>query len=130
MYVTNVGNFSTAGVLPLGISDHHLTYVIRKKLKCGPRKHTMIKYRDFKHLDEALLIEDMLQVNQEFIKAIHDVNQMWSLFKDKFTIIIDKHLLYKERRINVNSENWINDDILSASMRLLPCQSIETELGC
>ena len=47
IYVSNDCNFSTAGVIPLGISDHHLTFVIRKKNKSGPNKDTTIKYRDY-----------------------------------------------------------------------------------
>lgn len=114
MYVTNDENFSTAGVIPFGISDHHFTYVIRKKVKCGPRKHTTIQYRDYKHLDEALLIQDMCNVDWNTIRNMSDINEMWSTFKDQFNNIIDKHIPYKERRINVNSEKWINDDIITA----------------
>lgn len=76
IYVSNDCNFSTAGVIPLGISDHHLTFVIRKKNKRGPNKHTTVKYRDYKNLDENKLLEDMGKIDWESIRTMTDVNQM------------------------------------------------------
>jgi hypothetical protein len=101
IYVSNDCNFSTAGVIPLGISDHHLTFVIRKKNKSGPNKHTTVKYRDYKNLDENKLLEDMHKIDWESIRTMTDVNQMWSAFKNNFMKVIDVHLPFKERRINI-----------------------------
>ena len=58
IYVSNECNFSTAGIIPLGISDHHLTYTI-------PNQHTTIKYRDNKHLDENKLLVDMRKIGRQ-----------------------------------------------------------------
>ena len=104
IYVSNECNFSTAGVIPLGISDHHLTFAIRKNNKGGPSKHTTIKNRDYKNLDENKLLEDMRKIDWESIRTMTDVKQMQSAFKNNFMKVIDAHLPFKERRINIRSE--------------------------
>ena len=84
IYVSNECNFSTARIIPLGISDHHLTFAIRKKNKSGPNKHTTIKNRDYKNLDGNKILEDMRQNDWESIRTMTNVNQMWSAFKNNF----------------------------------------------
>lgn len=113
IYVTNESSYCTTGVIPIGISDHHLTYTIRKKNKCGTNKHTTIRYRDYKHLDEEKLLEDMKNIDWESIKQMTDANEMWTFFKNSLIKVFDNHLPYKEKRINARSEQWINDDILT-----------------
>lgn len=113
MYVTNGYNYNAAGVIPLGISDHHLTYIIRKKTKIGSNQHINIKYRDFKHLNENELMQDMRHINWDSVQQQTDVSEMWSAFKDIFLEIVDKHTPFKDRRIKASSEQWINDDILT-----------------
>jgi hypothetical protein len=42
-----------------------------------------------------------------------DVDEMWSEFNNMLIKVIDKHIPCKERRVNVKSEEWINDKILN-----------------
>lgn len=93
MYVTNDYNYNAAGVIPFGISYHHLTYIIQKKMKSGSNQHINIKYRDFKHLNENELMQDMCHVNWDSVQQQTDVSEMWSAFKDKFLEIVDKHTI-------------------------------------
>ena len=113
MYVTNDYNYNAAGLIPIGISDYHITYIIRQKTKSGSNQHINIKYKDFKHLNENELMQDMHHVNWDSVQQQTDVSEMWSAFKDKFLEFVDKHIPYKERRIKASSERWINDDILT-----------------
>ena len=51
-----------SGVLPLGISDHSLVYIIRKSA-CPKTAGKIIKRRDFKHFNEANFLDDLSLLN-------------------------------------------------------------------
>lgn len=55
----------------------------------------------------------MHNVNWNEIMQLNSVEEMWSTFKTNFTRIVDKHLPYKDRRIKIDSEKWITDEILT-----------------
>ena len=55
----------------------------------------------------------MHAVNCNSIREMSNVSEMWSSFKSNCMSVVDKHLPFKERRIKMNSEQWINDQILS-----------------
>ena len=78
IYVNNDHKFSSAGVIPLGISDHHLIYAIQKKAKSGSNQHINIRYRDVKNLDEKQMSKDMRAVNWNSIREMSNVSDMWS----------------------------------------------------
>ena len=59
------------------------------------------------------MLSDMRAVNWNSIREMSNVSDMWSSFKSNFMSVVDKHLPFKERRIKMNSEQWINDQILS-----------------
>ena len=114
IYVNKRELYGTSGVIPIGLSDHHLIYAVRKKTKTDPKvDHVYIKYRDQKNLNENNFLSDLRAVDWSNIKQFKDVNSMWTTFKTNFMEVVDKHMPIKERRIRTDSEKWINDDILS-----------------
>jgi hypothetical protein len=49
---SNSENVVSADVVPLGISDHNLTYAVRRAgPKAGPHYHKSIEIRNFKHFN-------------------------------------------------------------------------------
>ncbi|XP_033759601.1 uncharacterized protein LOC117341849 [Pecten maximus] len=102
-----------SGVIPLGISDHHLVYTIRKTRGFAPKAHTTIKYRKFKDVNLENLAADMQQVPWSSIEVFDDVDDVWASFKDLFMSVIDKHAPFHEKRVKAHSEKWINDDIIN-----------------
>ena len=113
IYVSDKMMYKDSGVIPIGISDHHLVYTIRNKFNKEKNKHIYIKYRDTKHADECSFLSDLSAINWNSIKSLTNVNDMWSSFKHHYFEVIDKHFPMRERRIRADSEKWINDSILS-----------------
>jgi hypothetical protein len=114
IYVSVPELYSSSGVVPIGLSDHHLVYLFRKKNKQGVRnEHVYMKYRDQKRFDENEFLNDLRGVKWSKIKSYNNVNSMWSEFKSLFMKIVDKHMPVRERRIRTDSEKWINHEVLS-----------------
>jgi hypothetical protein len=114
IYVSEARDICKSGVIPIGISGHHLVYAVRGKIKSGTNSHLNLKYRCFRNLDQEKKINrDLQDVDWDQIKQLSDVNEMWSKFSNMLGKVIDKHIPFKERRINVKSEEWINDEILN-----------------
>ncbi|XP_062573471.1 uncharacterized protein LOC134235355, partial [Saccostrea cucullata] len=113
IYVSDKFLYLNSGIIPIGISDHHLVYTIRNKTIKENKQHVYIKYRDMKHADEYAFLSDLASTDWNIIRNLENVNDMWALFKDTFFKVIDKHFPMRERRIRADSEKWINDNILS-----------------
>lgn len=71
MYVNHPVFFSSRGVIPIGVRDHHLVYSIRKKFKAvSPLHHVYVKNRDQKRLDETNFISDFNSVDWNSLKSL------------------------------------------------------------
>ena len=82
-----------SGVAHVSISDHSLVYVYRK-LSVGfqvPKSHNSIIYRSFKHFNSSDFGDDICNQDCEFLNLIEDTNQLWSEWKTKFLLIVEKH---------------------------------------
>src|SRR5437016_182820 len=74
IYVNNMNNFNQRGAVSTFSTDHHLVYVISKKLKTYlPPK--MITYRPYKELDPDDFNNFLTTLNTNFL-GIPDVNVM------------------------------------------------------
>lgn len=95
IYVSNKFLYPKSGVIPIGISDHHLVYTIRDKTGNENKEHVFIKYRDTKHADEYAFLSELASTNWNSIQILKKVNEFQ---------VIDKHFPIRERRIKVDSE--------------------------
>ena len=68
-----------------------------------------IQYRNLKHADEHAYLQDLVKINWNDIKSLHNVNDMWNKFKNNLFAVNDKHYPIREK----HSEKWINNTILS-----------------
>ena len=115
IYTTNREYGREYGVIPLGVSDHHMVYFIRKhKQPRTSHKHTEITFRSYKHFNEEAFQRDLDQVPWSVLDMDEDPNDAWSSWSTLYTEVLDRHAPLRTRRIKVDSAPWINDDILTA----------------
>ena len=57
-YTTNPDNIISNGISTISISDHYLIYGIRK-FKVSKENAKIIKYRDYKHFNEQMFLQDL-----------------------------------------------------------------------
>ena len=66
---------SASGVIPLGISDHSLIYIVRKS--AYPKLTTkIIKRRNFKHFKKSDFLEELSHLDLDIIHNSDDPNEM------------------------------------------------------
>ena len=61
--------------------------------------HNSIIYKSFKTFNRSDFRNDICNHNWEFLNLIEDPNQLWSEWKKKFLLIVDKHALIRSKRI-------------------------------
>ena len=102
---------SASGVLPLGISDHSLIYIVRKS--AYPKLTTkIIKRRNFKHFKKSDFLEELSHLDWDIIHNSGDPNEMWNIWSHLFTSIVDKHAPIRETRIGKKRSPWITQSLL------------------
>jgi hypothetical protein len=101
----------SSGVHSLGLSDHSLTYVVRKckQLKLPPK---IVKSRCFKNFHENKFIDTIKNTDWEKICSIDNVNEALDLWQTVFTTACDMHAPYKQKKIKGYLPEWINSDFL------------------
>ena len=100
-----------SGVLPLGISDHSLVYIIRKS--AYPKTAgKIIKGRDFKHFNEANFLDDLSLLNWDVVLNYDNPNGMWRAWVDMLMGVVNKHAPIRETRIGNKISPWITPNIL------------------
>ena len=100
-----------SGVLPLGISDHSLVYIIRKS--AYPKTAgKIIKRRNFKHFNEANFLDDLSLLNWDVVLNYDDPNDMWRVWVDMLMGVVNKHAPIRETRIGKKRSPWITPNIL------------------
>jgi hypothetical protein len=87
----------TSGVHSLGLSDHSLTYVVRKykQPKLPPK---MVKSRCFKNFNEFEFINTVKDNDWENICSIDNVSDALDQWQILFTEACDKHAPYKQKK--------------------------------
>ena len=109
---SNSENVVSEDVVPLGISDHNLIYVVRRAgPKAGP--HKSIEILNFKHFNCNSFHDDLY--NQpwawDYIDQESNIDRKWSLWKSLFLEVFDKHAPLKLKRIRTKHNiPWINQN--------------------
>lgn len=84
--LTNIDNVITAGVANLGLSDHHLNYIVIKKkhLVYGTTTFTSRKLNEF----TLKLLESMVaQTDWGDNFMLHDITEFWASLYSKYITI-------------------------------------------
>lgn len=114
IFVSNPDHVISSGVHSLGLSDHSLTYVVRKlkQINLPPKK---VRSRCFKNFNELEFINTIQTIDWDIICSIDDVNEALEKWQTLFTEACEKHAPFKEKRIKGHLPEWINGDFLRLS---------------
>ena len=105
-------SFQHSGVYETGLSDfHRLTFTVLKTyfVKQKPR---IIRYRDFKHFENASFRSDLLRELSSGDLQSNDYDK----FKFLVSNVLDRHAPMKERHVRCNQSPFINKNIRKAIM--------------
>ena len=72
----------------------------------------VIEFRNLKYFNEDHFLQDIISLETFDFECYSNPNQMWLVWKDKFTEIIDRHALIKTRKIGKKRTPWITKEIL------------------
>ena len=75
-------------------------------------KHNTISTRSMKEYSESSFTEILLSIDWSVVLNCIDVNEAWEKFKVLFTLAMDSIAPMIEKRINIRTEPWVNDEIL------------------
>ena len=101
-----------SGVLPLGVSDHSLIYLIRKTHYTIPGCVKIISTRSFKHFNQEEFLADVELIQWDDISLFSHPNEMWEFWKKQFLTCIDKHAPIRSKRIGNKKSPWITHELI------------------
>ena len=110
-YTTNPDNIISKGISTISISDHYLIYGIRK-FKVSKENAKIIKYRDYKHFNERMFLQDLQNSLYDFDLDQYDPNISWQIWKNKFFRIWNKHAPVKTRKVGAKRLPWLTTDLI------------------
>ena len=111
--VTNKPTYvSESGVIPCGISDHDVTFAVRRarlpKIKNQPK---IIRVRKYNKFDNEAFRNDLKNMNFDQIKNItDDPNEMWELWKRFYIDVLNEHAPVTDMKIKGNNLPYINSE--------------------
>lgn len=113
IYTTDTGKVTASGVTQCSISDHSLTYVIRRARKQrGPSKN--INYRNFKNYSTENFQDDLHQTSWESVNTSLTVEDGWNEFITTFTRVSDRHAPLATKRARAVTLPWLTNEIRAA----------------
>ena len=100
-------------VISTGVSDHNLVFVVRKiNSVLKSRYHKKVSVRNYKHFNGSRFQEDLLNQNWELLDNELCVNRVWTLWKNLFLDVLNKHAPIRTKRIrNKPSVPWLTKTI-------------------
>ena len=104
--------YCTYGVIPLGISDHDLVFVSRKKEKI-PHTFSYIECRSYIKFDAIAFQREIDEYNWDDVMMCNDVNTAVELFNREFIKLVNKHAPFKHLKMLDNALGWLNRDMLA-----------------
>ncbi len=116
----NPQNLSTSGVLSSSLSDHELTFCVRKLnwMRFPAEIKTFRNYANYNQEDFCAELfnvnwDDVLQPNDSTGNADTEaaVNDLWTNFKDCFCSIADKFAPRIKKKVRGNDCPWMNGEI-------------------
>ena len=113
-YVTSMPEkINLSGVIHTGISDHSLIYGIRKinPIIRSRKKAKKIEVRNMKRFNQHHFNEDLLAQPWEQIVLQSDTDSMWTLWKELFLEVLDKHAPIQHIRKKSSSIPWLTSEI-------------------
>ena len=109
---TAENSIKDSGVIRTSISDHYMTYAIRKgkNFRSSPR---IIHTRSYKKFDETLFSHDLTQEDWSDFYQTRDVNTAANCFTDTFLRVADRHAKKIEIKVKGSTNNVFSDELLA-----------------
>jgi hypothetical protein len=112
MYTNREEMVYQTDVVPLGLSDHSLTYIIRKGKK-NKVKSSFIKARTYRNFNEVSFNNDLAHADWSGVFSADTIDGAWSAFKRTFLQISDKHAPFVNMKVREDSPPFINENLRS-----------------
>ena len=102
-----------SGVIPCGISDHDIIYVLRNsglaKIKKEPR---VVIVRNFKRFSASDFVRELEGLPFDLIKDLrYTPDEMWHTWKTMFLDVLNKHAPSTSTKIRDNSHPYLTADV-------------------
>ena len=129
IWCNNSAQFAHRGCLDIGLSDHCLIFISRKKAK--PSREREVRYiRCYRHFCPTAFAADVEKTDWSSVYNEQDVDTATTIFQSLLIGIIDKHLPLKRIRCRINSAPWVTPEFFglidrreywARQCRLHPC---------
>ena len=103
---------SQSGVLPIGFSDHFLTFCTRKTVKQKYNSHNTVNIRSLKRYTTEAYQKSLASMDWAPVYQSSDPDTAWSHFREIFTQVLDELVPFKSVRIKQSTEKWMTHEIL------------------
>ena len=113
LIMTNSSCVSKSGIIHLGISDHSLTYVIRKFNRPKGKPKT-IKVRSYKNFQTEHFLKDLRNLDWSYFNHYHDLDEACKKFNENIKSVAKKHAPFVTQRISGRVEAWVTEDLIIA----------------
>ena len=115
--VSDCSKITKCDVLPVGISDHYLTYCTRKVMRSAVGTHNFINVRSMKHYSKEALVQKLQETDWHCVLSCANVNLAWKKFETTVCSVINSIAPRKQCRAKVRSEPWLTSEILECINR-------------
>ncbi|XP_071948794.1 uncharacterized protein [Antedon mediterranea] len=107
------------GVIPIGLSDHFLTFCRRKRTNIISGIHRTIDVRSMKNYSSDSLTHMLNSIDWSDCISLTCVQSSWDTFKDKFLRIIDSIAPKKKVRVKVKDQPWFDSELRDLRDKML-----------
>ena len=90
IFKNNPEKICQLGVLPVGLSDHYISFCIMKSIRGQIGRHKTIKIRSMKKYLPSVFLDRLRNANWFVFTYCEDLNAAWSHFKYIFVGILDE----------------------------------------
>ncbi len=106
MYTNRDEMVSETDAIPLGLSDHSLTYIVRK----GQLRSSFIKDRTYRNFNETAFNNDLARADWSGIYCADTVDNAWSII---FLQVANKHAPFVNMKVKEDSPPYFNENLRS-----------------
>ena len=111
LFLTSRPDLYITGVMPVGFSDHSVTYAVRKlhRLKSPPSR--IINTRNYKRYNQTAFVEDLNKVPWSQIDITGGIDDSWDTFKNLFNDVADSNAPQIHVRARGLKVPWLTTEI-------------------
>ena len=110
-YLNNLDLYANRGCLDIGLSDHSLVFITRKKKKLDKTNKT-IKIPNYRNFNIDLFNADVENADWDNVFLATNVDDAVDVFNVIFTKILDVHLPWKRIRVRCLSTPGVTNEFL------------------